>query len=463
MTNQLVHEYKPQGAARYVFECRDPEVLLSGPAGTGKSRACLEKLHMVALMNPGMRGLIVRKTLVSLGSTALVTWRKFVANEAIQNGDVWFYGGSPQEPAGYKYANGSFIAIGGMDKSTKIMSSEYDMIYVQEATELTITDWEALTTRLRNWVVSFQQLIADCNPDMPTHWLKARSDRRATTMLESRHEDNPLLFRAGEVTPEGVAYIGKLDALTGVRYDRLRRGIWSAAEGLVFENYDPAVHLIDRFDIPYEWARWWSVDFGYTNPFVLQCWAEDPDGRLYLYREIYHTRRLVEDHARQILSIVNPCWVCCESTSDGHVCQECRNCKCKWIEPEPRAVICDHNAEDRATLSKYLGMSTRPAIKTVSNGLQAVSARHKTAGDGRPRVFLLRDSVVERDKLLSDAKLPTCTDEEIVGYVWDESAGGKMKEVPKKENDHGMDAKRYMVAERDLGARSGVRFLGGRR
>jgi predicted transcriptional regulator len=41
------------------------------------------------------------------------------------------------------------------------------------------------------------------------------------------------------------------------------------------------------------------VDFGYTNPFVMQWWAEDPDGRLYLYREIYRTRRLVEDHAKR--------------------------------------------------------------------------------------------------------------------------------------------------------------------
>ena len=31
----------------------------------------------------------------------------------------------------------------------------------------------------------------------------------------------------------------------------------------------------------------WSVDFGFTNPIVIQWWAEDPDGRLYLYRELY--------------------------------------------------------------------------------------------------------------------------------------------------------------------------------
>lgn len=436
----LSHRYRPWGAAKTAFECRNDEILVSGPAGTGKSRGLLEKLHMLALLNPGMRGLIVRKTLVSLGSTALVTWRKFVVKEAMLVGDVEFYGGSPQEPAGYRYNNGSFIAIGGMDKSTKIMSSEYDVIYVQEATELTITDWEALTTRLRNWVISFQQIIGDCNPDMPTHWLKARCDRGTTTMLESRHEDNPLLFKEGVVTPEGVAYIAKLDALTGVRYLRLRKGLWAAADGLVYESYDPAIHLVDRFEIPEEWTRWWAVDFGFTNPFVLQCWAEDPDGRLFLYREIYHTRRLVEDHARQILSLV--------LDDDGY-----------WKEPRPRGIVCDHDAEDRATLEKHLGLSTQAAKKTVSDGIQAVEARWRVQDDGKARLFLLRDSVVERDADLDDRKLPTCTAEEVVGYVWDEAAGGKVKEVPRKENDHGMDGMRYMVAERDLGARPGIRVL----
>ena len=59
-----------------VFASRGPEVLLSGPAGTGKSRAAL---HTMMLANPGARGLIIRKTLASLGSMGLVTWREKVA------------------------------------------------------------------------------------------------------------------------------------------------------------------------------------------------------------------------------------------------------------------------------------------------------------------------------------------------------------------------------------------------
>ncbi|MGW3428891.1 phage terminase large subunit [Streptomyces melanosporofaciens] len=461
-TAQLEHAFQPHGSALDVMHCRAPEVLMSGPAGTGKSRACLEKLHLLALANPGMRGIIVRKTLASLGSTALVTWREWVAKEALAAGIVRWYGGSPQESPQYRYSNGSVITVGGMDKATRIMSSEYDVAYVQEATELTETDWEAITTRLRNGRITFQQLMADCNPDVPHHWLKRRCDAGRTTMLLCRHEDNPVLFEptTGAITDRGRDYIAKLDALTGVRHQRLRRGLWVAAEGLIYEDFDPSVHLVDRFTIPDSWTRWWTVDFGFTNPFVLQMWAEDPDGRLFLYREIYHTKRLVEDHAKQALQIVTRCAECCGSRSRKHECHACDDCRTEWAEPRPRAVICDHDAEDRATLERHLGMSTSPAKKSVSDGIQAGQSRLKTAGDGRPRLFLVRGAVVEADAELDDAKRPTSTEQEITGYVWDQTPGKPPKETPVKENDHGMDAMRYMVAERDLGGRPRMRWLG---
>jgi len=44
--------------------------------------------------------------------------------------------------------------------------------------------------------------------------------------------------------------------------------------------------------------------------------------------------------------------------------------------------------------------------------------------------------------------------------VWAVKPGGTAPEVPLKENDHGMDAGRYMVAERDLGGRPQLRFVG---
>lgn len=425
----LVHDYTPLGACKDLIESREPQVLVSGPAGTGKSRACLEKLHLSALLNPGMRGLILRKTQTSLTTSALVTWKRDVIPESREAGLVGFYGGSAEEPAQYRYSNGSVIVIGGMDKASKVLSTEYDLIYVQEAIELSEDDWETLTTRLRSEVISYQQLLADCNPAEDTHWLKQRCDQGRTKLLHSRHEDNPTLFIDGEMTTRGKRYIKSLDALTGVRYRRLRLGEWSSAEGVVYEEWDSAVHLIDPFPIPDSWVRYWSVDFGYTNPFVCQWWAEDHDGRLYLYRELYQTQRLVEDHAETMLKVSED-------------------------EPHPTAIVCDHDAEGRATLRKKLGLSTTGARKAVIDGIQAVQSRLKVQDDGKPRLFIMRGALISPDPELIDAKRPLCTEQEIPGYVWDISENKPPKETPVKKDDHGCDAMRYMVMHLERGKAS---------
>ena len=412
--------YHFRGAAAALFYDCSPEVLLSGPAGTGKSLACLAKMHTLAMHAPGFRGLIVRKTRESLTEAALVTFEKNVVPEDCA---IFATGGQRKMRQAYTYSNGSTIVVGGMDKAGKVMSTEYDVIYVQEAIELTEDDWESLTTRCRDLrqppALAYQQLIADTNPDKPTHWLKRRCDAGKTRLYESRHEDNATLWDtpAGAWTDAGTAYLAKLNALTGARLQRLRYGRWVQAEGVVYEGWDAAIHVVDRFPIPNHWPRIWSVDFGFTNPFVCQFWTIDDDGRLFLYREIYHTKRLVEDHAKRILAVAR-------------------------AEPVPVAIICDHDAEDRATLERHLGMPTSLALKAKRAGIQAVGARLKKAGDGKPRVFVMRDSLDERDHDLDERKLPCQLTEEIDGYVWDPRRGG---EEPLDKDNHSMDALRYAV------------------
>jgi hypothetical protein len=126
-----------------------------------------------------------------------------------------------------------------------------------------------------------------------------------------------------------------------------------------------------------------------------------------------------------------------------------------------QATVCDHDAEGRATLERHMAhtaddcgsrrgvASTRAALKDVEIGVDKVAGRLRKAGDGKPRLFLLRDSLVSRDPLLDEAKKPCCTEEEIESYVWDEVTGGRLGdrtlEEPRAVDNHGMDAKRYMV------------------
>ncbi len=400
--------YQPRGAALRLMMDKSPEVVVSGPAGTGKSRAALEKLHLWCDNVPKIRALVVRKTRESLSESALVTFEEKVVPDGHP---VLATGGQRRMRQAYRYPNGSEIVVGGIDKPGKIMSTEYDFIFVQEAIELKEEDWEALTTRLRNHVAPYQQLLADTNPDAPTHWLKRRCEAGRCLMLESRHEDNPT------VTPE---YLAKLDALTGPRKQRLRHGRWVQAEGVVYDGFDRLIHVIDRFTPHETWPRYWSIDFGYTNPFVCQFWAKDPDGRLYLYREIYRTQTIVEDHAKRIREVSRD-------------------------EPRPSAIICDHDAEGRATLERHLPIRTLPANKTITLGIQTVQAQLRPAGDGKPRLFFMADTVDRRDPALMESKKPCCTVEEFDSYVWNTAANRKHGEEPLDEHNHGMDAMRYMV------------------
>lgn len=396
--------------------------MLAGPAGTGKTRGHLEKLNACALKYDGMRGLIVRKSRAWLTQTAMVTFEKDV--------DPFFHGARfstvKQE---YQYTNGSIIAVAGLDKDAqKVMSGQYDIIYVNEETELTEGEHEALTTRLRNGVMPYQQLLADCNPGPPTHWLKKRAERGQTRLLPSTHEDNPVLFDDdGQVTERGAAYLAKLDALTGVRYLRLRKGQWAAAEGMIYEGWDPLVHVIDRDALPRSWRRYWVVDFGYTHPFVWQAWAEDEDGRLYLEHEIHMTGRIVEDHAKQILEVCGY-----ESVRGGRPVPADTD---RIPDPLPYSLICDHDAEDRATLERHLGVPTYGAYKAVGVGIQLVQTRLRPAGDGRPRLFVLRNSLVEVDPWAIDHKRPTRLSEEMESYVWDTKDGLPKGEQPVKIDD----------------------------
>jgi phage terminase large subunit len=338
------------------------------------------------------------------------------------------FGGA--HPEWYDYPNRSRVFVVGMDNSDKILSSERDVIYVNQAEELTLDDWEKLSTRCtgRAGNMPYAQMIGDCNPGAPSHWILQRRDAGALAFLESRHEDNPTLFEptTGQITELGTRTMAVLNALTGVRKARLRQGKWVQAEGAIYEGWDRALHLIDRFEIPADWQRFRAVDFGYTAAFVCQWWAVDGDGRMYLYRELYMTHHTVKVHAGAIKEL-----------SEGERIQ---------------TTVCDHDAEDMATLREN-GIATRPAEKAVSVGIQRVQERLKKAGDGKPRLFILRDSLVAVDEALRELKKPICTEQEIEGYVW---ANKATKEEPVKVDDHGCDAMRYAVMYLDRKGVAGI-------
>lgn len=418
--------FKCYGAAADFWRCKEPEVILSGPYETGKTMTVLHKLHILLAKYPGSRGLMVRKTYKSLVGSAVVTYEQKVLPfpPGHPKCPVTKFGKS--KPEWYDYPNGSHLALGGTDTPDKFLSAEFDWIYVNQAEEITLDDWEKLTGRAtgRAGNAPYTQAMGDCNPGAPTHWIRSRERLK---VFYSKHEDNPVLYDPDthEITEQGKRTMATLDALTGVRYKRGRLGMWVAAEGQVYDGYDESLHIIDRFDIPAGWRRIRAIDFGFTNPFVCLWIALDPDGRMYVYRQIYRTQRLVEDHAADIKNL-----------SEG-----------ERIE----ATVTDHDAEDRATLERH-GVLTTAAQKEISPGIQSVATRLRKAGDNKPRLFVMRDTLVERDTSLSEKFKPCCIEDEFPVYLWPKAMDGRaIKEIPVDENNHAMDALRYAVRYVDRG------------
>jgi phage terminase large subunit len=425
--------FTPYGGAARLMYCRDPEVIIGGPYDTGKTIAAITRLHLLLCKYANARAMMLRKTYQSLVNSAVVTYEQKVlpAPPGDRDCPIERMGGS--RPDWYDYPNGSRLVLGGLDNPGKTLSSEYDFIYVNQAEELIEDEWQALTRAAsgRAGHAPYAQVMGDCNPDVPDHWIRRR---KRLTFIESRHEDNPTLFDpvTGEcIAPERIA---ALDAMTGVRHKRGRLGLWVGREGQVYE-FDPAIHLIDATQVPPIIRYYLAIDFGYSNPFICQRWGEDSDGRIYLTREIYRSQMTINQLAPQIKEMT------AGLTMAG--------------------AIADHDAEDRATLAEH-GIDTIPADKRVKTGIDAVIERLKVGGDGKPRLYIVRDATISEDERLRSEHRATSTEREFPGYVWPETKAGRAAdELPVKSDDHGMDALRYMVMYLDGGGEAtiqGVRY-----
>jgi phage terminase large subunit len=342
-----------------------------------------------------------------------------------------FGGGRPEW---VMYPNQSQIFLGGLDNPEKVLSSEYDFIFIPQGEEIALHAYEQLTSRAtgRAGNAPYSQVMVDCNPGPPSHWIL---HRKPANLLFAAHKDNPTLYdhELNDWTPQGRRTIERLQSLTGLRYKRGYLGLWAGAEGQVYEDFDDQVHVINDFPIPKEWKRHRVMDFGYTHPSVVQWWAEDEDGRLYMYREMYMTKRITADHIRGVNG--KPGII---QLSGGEIYE--------------RPMICDHDAEDRAILNKA-GIPTVAARKGIKEGIELVQNRLRIQADGRPRMFFFRDALVEEDEDLAVDFRPVRTTEEFAGYVWREMDVGReataRDEIPVRTDDHGMDCLRYICMQVD--------------
>ena len=402
-----------RGDNRKLISAPEHEVVLSGPSDTGKSVSCCVKLHLLAMRYPGENFSMMRKTAASVAGTVGQTFMRVVKGT---KGAPIALGGST--PSRFIYENGSQIWVGGLDKAEKVLSGERGAIYVCQAEQLTVEDWEMLsrTCSGRGSKVRCPQLFADANPGGSKHWIREREKAGKLRLLRSRHEDNPTLYGDDGAlldSDDARRRIKTLQELTGVRYKRLYQGLWVTAEGAVYENFDatPGKHVV---------ARSWSemkrafvcVDEGFTNPAVALLVGEDGDGRWHVFEEFHRTSVLPEDHVKAIVGY----W---ESSR-----------RAGWQGPPVELVAVDESAAGLIASLKSLGVNAKGGKGRVEDGIRALQDRMAFQADGKPR-FTIDAGCGE-------------TINELESYRWNVTKSGQAKDVPVKQFDHGMDALRYL-------------------
>lgn len=335
ITSSAMHLY---GAAGRLLSCRDPEILIEGRAGTGKTVATAKKLVDACWFYPGSRHMLCRQTRESMTDTTLVTLESVIGEAHPEVQRV-----SREQRHSYRLW-GSEIVLAGLDTPSKEFGSAFGLIVVEEAIEIALDAWElfgraARDPKLRrrhDRVVRFpyHQRIAVTNPGACGHWLNRRAhpckddvrtvesyadlvrchaygrDQTPQRMrrLVSVHHDNPRMFdtRAWAWTDEGRKYLDELDSMSGARRKRMRYGLWAAAEGAVFPEFDESKHVIPPFDIPRDWPVRVAKDPGRDHPDATIFCATAPNGRRYYFLESVVRQTTVAQDAATLTKLCEP-------------------------------------------------------------------------------------------------------------------------------------------------------------
>lgn len=295
--------------------------------------------------------------------------------------------------------------------------------YCDEVTTYPETFFQMLGTRLS---VEGSQWFATTNPEGPNHWLKTRYLDRARLHLD--REGNTLVSKADDaidvhrfsfslddnpyLPPKYVAGL-KLD-YQGLFYRRYVLGEWCLAEGVVYDMFDEARHVVDILPAM---RRWMCVglDYGTINPFSALLVGQGVDDRLYVASEYRHDSRTAR---RQLTDAEYSQGL--QSWLSGYRHGGVQGVQPQWIWVDPSA----------ASFSTQLW----------ADGVTGVAKADNNVKDGIRSV-----SVALGGNLLSIHRSCAGLLSELPSYAWDDKAAALGEDKPLKINDHSADALRYAL------------------
>lgn len=284
-------DFKISPRQKSFIEADADEVLFGGAAGGGKSYGQLLDAFRYAFVYKNSKQLILRRTYKELERSLIR-----VALEIYPKG-AYTYNDSKHTMI---FQNGSLIDFGYCDTTKAVyqyQSSEYDMIRFDELTHFEEFQYIYLLSRLRGALPYPRQMKSSTNPGgVGHHWVKARfidpapPDTEFTTkkedgetgtriFLPSKLQDNIFLQKADP------RYRARLENLPEAERKALLYGDWDIFQGQYFTEFNREIHVIEPFEIPKEWRRYVSIDYG-LDMLAVYWTAFDTRGRGYVYKEL---------------------------------------------------------------------------------------------------------------------------------------------------------------------------------
>lgn len=284
---------KPNGKQKIFLKAIKKHIGFGGARGGGKSWAVRTKAKLLAFKFAGIRILIVRRTYPELVKnhinqlrTELLGIARYNKTEKVMN-----------------FKNGSVIEFMYCARDSdldRLQGCEYDVIFLDEATQLSEYQMKTITACCRGVNDFPKRIYYTCNPGGQGHAYIKRIfiDRRYIEgenpdeyeFIQSLVDDNIALM---EAQPD---YVAQLDALPERLKKAWRYGDWNVFEGQFFEEFRDVpehyedrlwTHVIEPFDIPSSWNVYRSYDFGYGKPYSMGYWTVDNDGVIYRIAEMY--------------------------------------------------------------------------------------------------------------------------------------------------------------------------------
>jgi len=280
-------------------------VAYGGARGGGKSHVARWMAVYYALFNDGITIMMARRHYEELKANLVDPIKKWIPSK--------LYNYNTSEHV-MRFYNGSVIRFWNWEDSDaehKYQGQEFDIIFLDEATQFTEDAYNFIRTCLRSASNKYpHHLYCTCNPGGCGHrWVKRLFvDKEYKRNGDPKLDENPddylfipaTVFDNPDLLENTPDYLKVLNGLP----DRIRNahlyGDWNDLGGSYFYEFDERFHTCPPFTIPEHWKRYVSFDYG-LDMFSVKWWAVDEDGRNWLYREYDQSRLTIDKAAKALL------------------------------------------------------------------------------------------------------------------------------------------------------------------